>query len=59
MSIQSSGDYEERGLRLLHAGRAEEALTVFEEGERRFPGDAELLMGTAMARLRMGDLAVS
>ncbi len=32
---------------------------VFEEGERRFPGDAELLMGTAMARLRMGDFAVS
>ncbi|OGR94448.1 MAG: hypothetical protein A2V88_11660 [Elusimicrobia bacterium RBG_16_66_12] len=59
MAIQSSGDYEERGLRLLHAGRAEEALTVFEEGERRFPGDAELLMGTAMARLRMGDFAVS
>lgn len=59
MAIQSSGDYEARGLRLLHAGRAEEALTVFEEGERRFPGDAELLMGTAMARLRMGDFAAS
>jgi len=59
MSIQSSGDYEERGLRLLHAGRAEEALAVFEEAERRFPGDAELLMGQAMSRLRLGDFAAS
>lgn len=59
MSIQSSGDYEERGLSLLHAGRAEEALSVFEEGERKFPGDAELLMGKAVARLRMGDFAGS
>lgn len=57
MAIQSSGDYEERGLRLLRAGRSEEALTVFEEGERRFPGDAELLMGKAMARLRLSDPA--
>lgn len=57
MAIQSSGDYEERGISLLHDGRVEEALVVFQEGERKFPGDAELLMGTAMARLRLGDCA--
>ncbi len=57
MSIQTSGDYEERGISLLHSGRAAEALAVLEEGERKFPGDADLLMGTAMARLRLGDFA--
>lgn len=57
MSIQTSGDYEERGISLLHSGRAVEALAVLEEGERKFPGDADLLMGTAIARLRMGDYA--
>jgi protein O-GlcNAc transferase len=55
MSIQSSGEYEDKGLRLLNEQKPEEALRVFEEGARRFPGDAELVMGTAMARLRMGD----
>lgn len=55
MSIQSSEEYEKQGLRLLNSEQAAEALAVFEEGSRRFPGDADLTMGTAMARLRLGD----
>jgi len=55
MSIQSSEEYEKQGLRLLQAEQPAEALAVFEEGTRRFPGDADLTMGTAMAHLRMGD----
>jgi tetratricopeptide (TPR) repeat protein len=57
MSIQSSGEYEDKGIRLLRAQRALEALAVFEEGARRFPGDSELIMGAAMARLRLGEHA--
>jgi len=59
MSSQSSEDYENKGIRLLHSERAAEALEVFEDGSRRFPGDADLLMGTAMAHLNMGDFARS
>ncbi len=55
MSIQSSEEYEKQGLSLLHSERPAEALAVFAEGMRRFPGDADLAMGTAMARLGMGD----
>ena len=55
MSIQSSEEYEKQGLRLLQDGRPGQALTVFEEGARRFPGDADLTMGTAMSRLRLGE----
>lgn len=55
MSIQSSEEYEKQGLRLLHSERPADALAVFEEGMRRFPGDADLTMGTAMAHLGMGD----
>lgn len=55
MSIQSSEEYEKQGLRQLHSGRPADALATFEEGMRRFPGDADLTMGTAMAHLGMGD----
>lgn len=55
MSIQSSEEYEKQGLRLLQDERPAEALAVFVEGVRRFPGDADLTMGTAMAHLKMGD----
>lgn len=55
MSIQSSEEYEKEGLRLLQAERPAEALNVFVEGVRRFPGDADLTMGTAMSHLRLGD----
>jgi tetratricopeptide (TPR) repeat protein len=55
MSIQSSEEYERQGVELLRSEKAEEALRVFEEGMRRFPGDADLAMGTAMARLNLGD----
>lgn len=57
MSIQSSEEYEKEGLRLLQAERPAEALNVFVEGIRRFPGDADLTMGTAMSHLRLGDYA--
>jgi tetratricopeptide (TPR) repeat protein len=53
MSIHTSGEYEERGRGLLGAGRASEALALFEEGCRKFPGDQDLLMGTAMALLKL------
>ena len=53
MSIHTSGEYEERGRGLLGAGRAAEALALFEEGCRKFPGDEDLLMGTAMALLKL------
>ncbi|HEX4046917.1 MAG TPA: tetratricopeptide repeat protein [Elusimicrobiota bacterium] len=59
MSIQSSEEYEKQGLRLLQAERPADALKLFEEGIRRFPGDADLTMGTAMAYLRLGDFARS
>jgi len=59
MSIQSSEEYEEQGLRLLQAEQPADALKLFEEGIRRFPGDADLTMGTAMAHLRLGDYARS
>ncbi|MDE2141375.1 MAG: tetratricopeptide repeat protein [Elusimicrobia bacterium] len=55
MSIQSSEEYEKEGLRLLQAERPAEALDIFVEGTRRFPGDADLTMGTAMSHLRLGD----
>ncbi|MDE2490454.1 MAG: tetratricopeptide repeat protein [Elusimicrobia bacterium] len=55
MSSYTSEEYEDKGLGLLRAGRPAEALAAFEEGERRFPGDADLLMGTAMARRDLGD----
>ena len=54
MSIQSSGEYLDRGLELLLADSPEEALVVFEEGERKFPGDAELNLGRALAFNRVG-----
>lgn len=55
MSIQSSGEYQDRGLELLLADDAEEALSVFEEGIRKFPGDAELNLGRALALNRLGE----
>lgn len=57
MSIQSSGEYQDRGLALLLADSAEEALAVFEEGSRKFPGDAELNLGRALALNRLGEHA--
>jgi tetratricopeptide (TPR) repeat protein len=55
MSSYSSEEYVDRGRSLLGANKAQEALDVFEEGARRFPGDEDLLMGTAMALLKIGD----
>ncbi len=55
MSIQSSGEYQDRGLELLLADSVEEALTVFEEGARKFPGDAELNLGKALTLNRLGE----
>lgn len=57
MSIQSSEDYEKEGMRLLQAEQAAAALNVFAEGARRFPGDADLMMGTAMSHMRLGEFA--
>ena len=55
MSIQSSGEYQDRGLQLLLADKTEEALAVFEEGSRKFPGDAELNLGKALTLNRVGE----
>ena len=55
MSIQSSGEYQDRGLELLLADNAQEALSVFEEGARKFPGDAELNLGRALTLNRLGE----
>lgn len=55
MSSYSSEEYVDRGRSLLDANKAREALDVFAEGARRFPGDEDLMMGTAMASLKMGD----
>ncbi|MEK7389556.1 MAG: tetratricopeptide repeat protein [Elusimicrobiota bacterium] len=55
MSIQSSGEYQDRGLQLLLADKAQEALAVFEEGARKFPGDAELNLGRALTLNRVGE----
>jgi Flp pilus assembly protein TadD len=59
MSIQSSEDYEKEGIRLLNAEQPAQALNVFAEGARRFPGDADLMMGTAMSHMRLGEFAKS
>ncbi len=55
MSSYSSEEYVSRGRSLLDAGKAGEAVEVFDEGSRRFPGDEDLRMGAAMARLRDGN----
>lgn len=55
MFIHNSGEYEDRGRALLFADRAEEALAVFDEGARRFPGDADLGLGRALALSRLGE----
>lgn len=55
MSIQSSGEYQERGLQLLLADKAEEALKIFEEGARKFPGDNELNLGRALTLNKVGE----
>lgn len=55
MSIQSSGEYQEHGLQLLLADKNEEALAVFEEGARKFPGDPELNLGRALTLNRVGE----
>ena len=55
MSIQSSGEYQDRGLELLLADNAAAALAVFEEGARKFPGDAELDLGRALTLNRLGE----
>lgn len=55
MSIQSSGEYQDRGLELLLADNPEEALRIFEEGARKFPGDAELNLGRALTLNRLGE----
>jgi tetratricopeptide (TPR) repeat protein len=59
MSLRSSGEYLDQGRRLLFAGRAGEALAVFEEGARRFPGDDELCMGRALSLSRLGEHAAA
>jgi len=53
--MQSSEEYENQGRRLLQAERPADALRMFEEGMRLFPGDADLTMGTAMAHLKLED----
>lgn len=45
----SSDAYEERGRGLLDGGQADEALAVFENGLVRFPADADLQLGKAVA----------
>jgi tetratricopeptide (TPR) repeat protein len=55
MFSQSSEEYTDRGRSLLQSGEARKALEIFEEGARRFPGDEDLLMGTAMSRLKLGE----
>lgn len=55
MSIKSSSEYQEYGLQLLLADKVEEALAVFEEGARKFPGDAELNLGRALTLNRVGE----
>ncbi len=57
MSIRSSSDYEEEGRVLLATDKPHEALAVFEEGSRRFPGDDDLRMGVALAVSRLGEHA--
>ena len=59
MSIQSSGEYLDRGLELLSSDSAEDALAVFEEGARKFPGDAELNLGRALTLNRLGEFVRS
>ncbi len=55
MSIQSSGEYQDRGLKLLLADNAKEALAVFEEGALKFPCDADLNLGRALTLNRLGE----
>jgi tetratricopeptide (TPR) repeat protein len=54
--FESSKDIEERGFRHWERFELEEALQVFSEGVRRFPGDRKLKLGLAFTRLDLGDL---
>ncbi len=53
---ESSKDLEERGFRHWERFELDEALSAFEEGVRRFPGDRKLKLGLAFTRLDLGDL---
>lgn len=55
MPIRTSGEYEENGAELLRTDRFAEALALFEEGVRHYPGDVDLTLGMAMAHLSLGE----
>ena len=55
MEHKDSEVFEAEGRRLLAEGQADKALLVFRDGLTRFPDDADLLLGSALAHLEMGD----
>ena len=55
MSGRNSDDYEKEGREWLLRNEADTALRVFRDGLAQFPGDRELLLGTAMAHIDLGD----
>jgi tetratricopeptide (TPR) repeat protein len=54
--FESSKDLEEKGFRHWERFELEEALQVFSEGVKLFPGDRKLRLGLAFTRLDLGDL---
>jgi tetratricopeptide (TPR) repeat protein len=49
MTYGNSSEYENAAIELLFGGKPQQALELFEEGLRRFPGDAGLSVGCGMA----------
>lgn len=51
-----SNEYDDTGRKLFLNGRYEEALEMFREGLRRFPGDEDLELGIGMCQARLGNV---
>lgn len=55
MRNESNMDYGDEGRKVLFDGDAERALAIFKEGLAEHPGDLDLLLGTAMAHIDLGN----
>lgn len=54
-----SNEYDDQGRKLFLNGRFEEALEMFREALRRFPGDEDLMLGIGMCQARLGNVILA
>lgn len=54
-----SNEYDEQGRKLFLNGKYEDALEMFREGLRRFPGDEDLELGIGMCQAKLGNVIAS